>query len=179
VVFRPLRSAAKVQSIHHPQGFAPDLETEPMKAATTWILVADGGQAFVMERTAATSPLKRITNLEFKGPRKKSSDIGTDRPGRVFRGAKSVRRAAVGDDKKLARDAEEKFLGSVLDRLEGALKDGAFKQLILAAPPRVLGALRKQLPPSLAKTLKGEIRADLVNAEVDEIAEHIADMRRG
>lgn len=150
-----------------------------MKATTTWILVADGGQAFVIERNSAALPLQRIKNLEFKGPRKQSRDIGTDKPGRVFRSAKSVARAAVGDDKKLAREAEEKFLISVLDRLEDALKGGAFKRLILTAPPRVLGTLRKHLTPSLAKTLLGEIRADLVHAELDEIAVRIADMTRG
>jgi protein required for attachment to host cells len=150
-----------------------------MKAATTWILVADGGQAFVIERTSAANPLQRIKNFEFKGPRKKSRDIGTDKPGRVFRGAKSVARAAVGDDKKLAREAEEKFLISVLDRLEEALKHSTFKRLILTAPPRVLGALRKHLTPPLAKVLWGEIRADLVKADLDEIAAHIADMKRG
>ena len=149
-----------------------------MKTTPTWILVADGGQAFVMERTSRTAPLRRITGFEFKGPRKKSRDIGTDKPGRVFRSAKSVARAAVGDDKKLAREAEEKFLASVLERLDERLKGGAFSRLIPTAPPRVLGALRKHLSPSFAKTLKGEVRADLVNAEVDEIVRHIDDMKR-
>jgi protein required for attachment to host cells len=150
-----------------------------MKVAPTWILVADGGQAFVIERKNAAAPLQRISNLEFKGPRKKSRDIGADKPGRVFRSARSPQRAAVGDDKKLAREAEEKFLASVLDRLGAAQKDGAFKHLILTAPPRVLGALRKLLTPALTKTVKGEIRADLVHAELDEIAAHVADMKRG
>jgi protein required for attachment to host cells len=148
-----------------------------MKAITTWILVADGGRAYVVERKGAAAP-RRVSGFEFAGPRKKSREIGTDRPGRVFRSAKSVQRASIGDDKKLAREAEQKFLIEVAAALDRALARGSFAKLVLIAPPRVLGVLRRSLSPPLVKALAGEIRADLVNSALGAVNDHLAAMAR-
>jgi hypothetical protein len=95
-----------------------------MKAIPTWILIADGGQAYVIERKNASNGLKKVPGLTFKGPRVRSRDIGTDKPGRAFSSVGS-KRAAYDDDKRLAREAEEKFLGSVVDEIDESLKSGA------------------------------------------------------
>jgi len=148
-----------------------------MRAVPTWILIADGGQAYVVERKSAAAGLKKVPGLKFDGPRKLSREIGTDKPGRAFSSV-GTNRAAYDDDKRLAREAEEKFLKSMVAKLDQGLKDGAFERLVLAAPPRVLGVLRKQLSPRLAKTVWGEIRADLVKSDLDEVARQFDEMKR-
>lgn len=148
-----------------------------MRAVPTWILIADGGQAYVVERKSAAAGLKKVPGLKFNGPRKMSRELGTDKPGRTFSSVGS-KRAAYDDDKRLAREAEEKFLKSMVTKLEEGHKAGAFERLVLAAPPRVLGVLRKQLPSRLAKSVWGEIHADLVKADLDEITRQFDDMKR-
>src|SRR5262245_2653917 len=108
-----------------------------MKAIPTWILIADGGQAYVVERKTASNGLKKVPGLTFKGPRLRSREIGADKPGRAFASVGS-KRSAFDEDSRLSREAEAKFLGSVVDEIDESLKDGAFERLVLAAPPRVL-----------------------------------------
>lgn len=148
-----------------------------MKAIPTWILIADGGRAYVVERKRAADGLKKVPGLTFNGPHKLSRDIGTDKPGRAFSSVGS-KRAALDDDKRLAREAEEKFLGAVVDHIDESLKGGAFERLVLAAPPRVLGVLRKRLSRRLSKALYGEIRADLVKADLGQVARQLDGMKR-
>lgn len=148
-----------------------------MRAIPTWILIADGGQAYVVERKSVAAGLKKVPGLKFDGPRKMSRELGTDKPGRAFSSV-GTNRAAYGDDKRLAREAEEEFLKSMVAKLEEGHKAGAFERLVLAAPPRVLGVLRKQLPSRLAKALWGEIHADLVKADLQEVARQLDDMKR-
>ena len=50
---------------------------------------------------------------------------------------------------------------------------GETKALIVVAPPRALGVLRKEFSAHVAKATKAEIEKDYVKMPVDEIARHL------
>ena len=69
---------------------------------------------------------------------------------------------------------EQRFLHSLLGRLDAALNQGQTKSLIVVAPPRALGVLRPAYSHALRAAVRGEIDKDLVKLPVPEIERHLA-----
>ena len=58
-------------------------------------------------------------------------------------------------------------------RLDAAVAAGETKAVILVAPPRALGVLRRAYSPRLRDALRAEIDKDLVKMPVHEIEKHL------
>jgi len=69
---------------------------------------------------------------------------------------------------------EKRFLEKLAARLDAAVQAGEAKSLIIAAPPRALGALRQIYSQGLRGALAAEIDKDLVKMPVHEIEKHLA-----
>ena len=69
--------------------------------------------------------------------------------------------------------AEDDFLAAVAERLNRAATAGDFEDLLVIAPPRALGELRKHWSKGLKARLIGEINHDLTMRSPEEIAEAI------
>lgn len=131
--------------------------------ARTWVVVADGARARVFEREGAHG-LRELPDGNFAGSREPSRALGGDRPGRTFDSAGPARHAKQppSDPHRLE---EEGFLRALGQWLHERAKQEAYGALILVAPPRALGTLRKALPEPVARRVEGEVNADLVGAE--------------
>ena len=69
--------------------------------------------------------------------------------------------------------AEVEFLNDLVRRLDAALLSKTVKDLIIVAPPRALGALRKVYSDHIRSALVAEIDKDLTTMPVDQIEKHL------
>jgi protein required for attachment to host cells len=132
-----------------------------------WVIVCDGRKALFFENGGdAEFPLLHARDvMEHKV--EANRDIDTDRPGRVQEAGTSARSSIEPVDH---HDLEEKaFLGKVVKRLEEFVAAGTIHHLILVAPPRALGAIRKLYSAPLRAAIRAEIDQDLVKVPVAEI----------
>jgi protein required for attachment to host cells len=132
------------------------------------VLVSDGRRArFLRNKGTPVNPqlvLERA--LDAVNPR--TSEQGTDQPGR-HPGPDGHSRSAM-EEADWHQQAEERFAGLVADtlyRMEHALQ---FDELVLVAPPKMLGDLRARLHPEVADCLVAEVPKDLTNHTVPEIS---------
>ncbi len=95
-----------------------------------------------------------------------TSEQGTDKPGRRSDGAAGHRSAMEPTDWH-AR-AETAFAGQVAELL-ASRHEGERHPIIIAAPPQMLGDLRKKLAPQVASAIIAEIDKDLVHQPLDRI----------
>jgi protein required for attachment to host cells len=146
----------------------------PTKPITTWILIADGAKARLLERVGANAPLTPASNrcLSEAEARIPSRDIGADRPGRVQESANTARHA-MEPRVDWHRYAKEQFARSVAGALEEAALRKKYEALILVAPPQALGDLRGALGQHARALVTGEIAKDLTNLPDHELPAHL------
>ena len=137
-----------------------------------WVVVCDGAKALVLQNAGSRKALKLTTKEVYTQPDPKTHDMGTDKPGRSFSSVGHGRSAMEQTD---WHDREEqKFLAQLAARLDRAVLDGETQALIVVAPPRAIGVLRREFTPHVRHALKAEIEKDYVKMPVDEIARHLA-----
>lgn len=146
----------------------------PTKAKKTWILVADGAKARILERLGPSGALLPASDKCFSESeaREPTRDIGTERPGRVHESA-DVSRHAMAPRVDWHRFAKERFANTVAAALEDAAKQKKYEALVLVAPPQALGDLRRALGQHAKALVEGEVGKDLTNIPDHEIAAHL------
>lgn len=134
----------------------------------TRVIVADSDRAMIL--TVAGKPQAPELHLfqEVSAP-----DMGasTDRPGRVQESAGTHHSALEEPDYR--RIGAEMMVGDLLDLLAKQHSAGEFDQLVLVAPPQVLGAMRDRMPAGLAGIVVAEVHKTLTKHPLSEIAERI------
>jgi len=133
-----------------------------------WVVVCDGKKALVLENVGDTKFLNLKTREVMAHPDAKTSELGTDAPGRSISSVGSGRSAMEQTD--WHTQAEDRFLR----KLAGELNGGKAKSLIIVAPPRALGVLRQAYSHNLRTALRAEIDKDFVKLPVHEIEKHLA-----
>ena len=132
-----------------------------------WLVVADGGKALILENVGD----QKFPNLRmketFEHNDSKTSDIGTDKPGRSISSVGSARSAMEQTD--WHEQEEQRFLGRLAARLDKAVLGGEVKNLILIAPPRAIGTLRKAISSHVREAIHTEIEKDYVKMPLNEI----------
>lgn len=133
----------------------------------TWVVVADGEKAlFLKNEGDATYPnLSVVRKIEEENP--PTREQGSDRPGRYNDGPTSHRSAV--DDTDWHRLAKERFAEEIAGRLYKLAHRGDFDNLVLVAPPVVLGEMRKKLHKTVGDKIMAEVPKTLTNVPVAEI----------
>lgn len=141
------------------------------------ILVCDAKKAlFFTNHGDSDLPDIRLAETVEAEANPATAEQGTDRPGRFADGASGSHRSAVEQTDWHDR-AESAFAGEVAQLL-AARNRSAPEQLIVVAPPRMLGDLRKKLSSQVAATVIAEIDKDLVSQPVDQIERSLVGMTR-
>ena len=137
-----------------------------------WVVVCDGAKALILENAGDTENpnLKMREVYEQKDPA--THELGTDKPGRAA-GVDGKTRSAVSQTDWHERN-EQSFLEDLAKRLDAAISAGETKSIVMVAPPRALGVLRKAYSSALRQAVRAEIDKDLVKAPVYEIEKHLA-----
>jgi protein required for attachment to host cells len=127
--------------------------------ATTWIVAADASRARVLQ-VAGRERLDEVENLLNPEGRLQNREINTDAKGR-FAGPDRPGGHSSDDEEHTVDHANEMFAKRVGDYLDKARTEHRFDQLVLVAPPKFLGALRKELGKEVGKLVADELPKDL------------------
>jgi protein required for attachment to host cells len=68
---------------------------------------------------------------------------------------------------------EERFLAQLAERLHKAVLGGETRELIVVAPPRAIGVLRREFSNHVRGAVQAEIERDYVKLPIDEIARQL------
>lgn len=133
-----------------------------------WVLVADGEKALFLKNQGDTKypSLEVVREMEQENP--PTREQGSDRPGRYSDGGFSAHNSAV-DDTDWHRIAKQRFADEIAERLYKFAHADAFRQIILIAPPLVLGELRKKLHKEVDERICAELPKTLTNHSVPDI----------
>lgn len=146
----------------------------PLKSKVTWVLVADGAKARILERKSATGPLVPVSNQCFAEAeaREATRDLGADRPGRVQESANTARHS-MEPRVDWHRFAKEQFARRVADALEKSALAHRFDSLLIVAPPQALGDLRGAMGSHTKALVESEVGKDLTGLADHEIGAHL------
>lgn len=133
----------------------------------TWVLVAHGSAAKVIEVDRSSQQLKCVKEFEHPETALKDSEIHTDKPGRTFQSAFPMRHAK--ENNEDPTDHERRvFAKKICDFLEKSYQENTFDNLILVSSPHLLGLIRKTMSTSLSKILAHEISKDLASLNLKD-----------
>ena len=143
-----------------------------MKARKTWILIADGARARIVQYDGPGKALVSALNHDFAAPHAPSRDFGTDKPGRGQGGGVGAHHAL---EFKVDWHTHEKhlFAAQMAKTLEQAYSERGFDDLVLVAPPPALGDLRKALDGKLKGHIAAELGKDLTHLTIRELGDHL------
>ena len=128
--------------------------------ATTWIVAADSSRARVLQVADREHHLTEIADLVNPKGRMDDRELITDAHPRF----RPVRSGIPGSDRQetgAAQHETELFAKRVGDYLDKARVAHRFDQLVLVAPPKFLGTLRKELGREVGKLVADELPKDL------------------
>lgn len=146
-----------------------------MKPVITWILIADGARARVVENAGVGKGLKEVDGLEFSDAHLRAGDIMADKPGRAFSSA-GTGRSAMEPPTDPVDKREADFATGLAEMLKRKLHEGAYDRLIIAAAPQALGDIRKALSPQVQARILTELPKDFTrvpNAELERTLKDI------
>ena len=133
---------------------------------TVWILVADAARARILSAEGRNG--HELTDLEalvHGESRQPDQALASDRPGRGWANAGGDARHAMDPPSDPAAVERERFAQQLAVRLKAAHHQGRFQHLVIVAAPALLGALREQLDPVVARCVSGEIAKNVVKTE--------------
>lgn len=142
-----------------------------MKPTITWVVLADGAHARFLEHRGPGSGFIENTSLELSREARRSGEIMSDRPGRSF-SSSGHGRSAMEPPTDAAEKEEVDFMRIVAEAIAKAHAAKRFERLIVAAPPRALGELRKALPKHVSDAITAELHKDLVHQPLNDIPGH-------
>lgn len=143
-----------------------------MRAASTWVLVADGQRSRLFAHQGVGKGLIELDGEARERSVPPARELGSDRPGRAFESVGAKRHAL---EPRVDPHREEKagFAREVAEQVSAAARDGRFDRLIIVAAPQTLGELRQRLDSVASSRIIGELPKDLTKAPVDRIAEQV------
>lgn len=131
------------------------------------VLVADGRKMLLLRNAGdAADPRLEVVNAAEQ-PDRADRDIKTDAPGRASPGFGSAR--STFEEADFHQQEEDRFAADTAAMLSRHALENNFDNLIVIAPPRTLGELRKRYSKDVSDRLKGELAKDLTGHPIDAI----------
>jgi protein required for attachment to host cells len=129
-----------------------------MFMATTWIIAADASRARVLQVADRDQRLLEIEDLLNPEGRVDDRQLTTGAHPR-YRGSSGP--ASDREETGAAEHATERFAKRLGDYLDKARNERRYDELVLLAPPKFLGMVRKKLGKEVQKLVSEEIPKDL------------------
>lgn len=151
-------------------------------ATTTWIIAADESRARVLQVADREQRLLEIDDLTNPDGRRQEREMQSDAEPR-FNGHGGVGRPGTSSTGGPASDREthgagehsaKVFAREVGRYLDKARNEHRFDELVLVAPPKFLGALRKELGKEVEKMVTEELPKDLSWFNARELEQYFA-----
>lgn len=138
----------------------------------TFVVVADGAKMLFFRNEGDAEFPKLEVERKLVQDNPPDREQGTDTPGRAVGGAGPGRSAFSETD--FHQLEEDRFAAETAERLRKRALNNDFESLVIVAPPKTLGELRKHYHKEVEKRLLGEIAKDLTGHPVDEIEKIIS-----
>jgi len=136
-----------------------------------WVLICDGAKAILAENAGDTAAPNLEVREAFGHPDPATREQGTDRPGRKFASVGDMRSTTEQTD--FHEQAEEKFLREVASRLEHDVGERHIESLVVVAPPRAIGVLRRAFSPRVKNIVRHEVEKDYVHMPIRDVERHL------
>ena len=136
-----------------------------------WILVCDGAKAQILRNEGDALKVHLVTVESFDQKLPAAHDMGTDRPGRVYQSQGGSRSAT--EETDWHEQGERDFIGGTVAKLDTLVREHKVASLVIVAPPRALGVLRKHLTSALTSVITDQINKDLAQLSVHDIQKHL------
>lgn len=146
-----------------------------MKKIVTWVLIADGHRARVLQNDGPGKGFFLPLKHECIGVNTPTRDMVSDRQGRSF-DSKGQGRHAMEPQTDPHRYEKLRFAKQVSEELDSYQKKSAFDRLVIVAAPQTLGDLRNELSAALKAVILAEVPKDLTKTPLQEISVHLADV---
>ncbi|WP_045835379.1 host attachment protein [Hyphomicrobium sp. 99] len=143
-----------------------------MKPTRTWILIADGEHARMVEAIGKGHGLHEVPGTETRLDNPPSHLLGRAEPGRVHESV-GYTRHAIEPRSDPHESLEVKFAEQLADQLQRYVEVKAFDRLVIVAPPTMLGYLRKCLAADVTSKLIAEVDKDLTKVPNNDVASHL------
>jgi protein required for attachment to host cells len=125
-----------------------------------WVVVADGAEARFFAATEK-GLVKARADLSSRGSHQFARALKSDKPGRVFSAAGGSARHAAEPKHDYHKLQKHRFTERIAAALDDACARGQTAQILLVAPRRSIGELRKLLPARVQKRVRKELQKDL------------------
>jgi protein required for attachment to host cells len=132
------------------------------------ILVGDGRKALFLRNHGAPTHVELSVDRVLEQDDPPTREQGTDRPGR-YHGPDGTSRSSF-EETDWHQLAEDRFAAQIGQALNQLAQNDGFQQLILVAPPKILGTLRAELHKNTTARILAEIPKDLTSQPVKQIA---------
>jgi protein required for attachment to host cells len=132
------------------------------------VLVSDGRRALFLRNKGTPKAPELVLERGLESENPPTREHGTDRPGRKP-GSDGVSKSAVGQT-DFHDLAEERFAAAVADTLYQMEHAQQFDELVVVAPPKMLGDLRAKLHQEVAECVVAEVAKDLTTHSIPEIS---------
>lgn len=140
-----------------------------------WYVIADGAKARIVQRDQGSGAYRTVRWLHSDMARLKSSELVSDRPGRVMESSSTTRHAATPrHDPHL--EAKLAFARETAERINHACQAGELDGFVLVAPSRTLGEIRKHLASTTHIKLATELAKDLTPVPDGDLGKHLGEI---
>jgi protein required for attachment to host cells len=142
-------------------------ESKPRIPHNALVLVGDGQKALFLRNKG--NALRVVLEVEriLAQDNPATREQGTDRPGRLAASA-GIAKSAL-EEADWHHLAKERFADEIADALYRRAHDGLFDKLVIIAPPKVLGSLRRAFHAEVTDRIVGEIPKELTSHPISEI----------
>jgi protein required for attachment to host cells len=130
------------------------------------VMIGDGHKAIFYRNKGDAAHPNLIVEQVLSHDNPPTHAQGTSRPGE--NAAPGGQRNAMGQP-DWHRIEENRFAGDIADALYKAAHAGRYSKLVVAAPPRTLGELRKAFHKEVSERIVAEVNKDLTGHDVGDI----------
>jgi protein required for attachment to host cells len=135
----------------------------------TWVLVADAARSYLLRLDPSASHLHLLSHMKHDASRAKASELLSDRQGRTFDSSHVGVRHAMEPRHDPKRAEQQRFARQLAHEVDKAALASRFQELVLVAPPSMLGDLRAALSDRARQLVQREVDSDLAGLDLPEL----------
>ncbi len=132
------------------------------------VLVSDGRRARLLRNQGSPRNPELVMEQAIDRVNPPTREQGTDRPGRLH-GSDGVSKSAI-EQTDWHELEEKRFAADIAEMLYQLGHAGEFDELVVVAPPKMLGDLRAKFHQEVSQAVVAEVPRDLTNYSVPEIS---------
>lgn len=142
-------------------------ESNPLIPHNALVLIGDGQKALFLRNKGTTQRLSFEVEQILEQDNPATREQGTDRPGRSISSVGATRSAV--EETDWHHIAKERFAGKIAEALYRHAHRNRFDKLVVVAPAKILGNLRRAFHAEVSDRVVGEISKELTSHPISQI----------